>query len=153
MKKIILFFVAVISFAQLHAQDSTKTIKSILDAKRYSFVPQTMIPMRGKTRQINGSFSFDVKGDSLVVYLPYMGESYSAPINSSDAGYNFTSTNYDYAVKEGKKNRYEVSIKVKDKSSGTQFYLTVFDNESASLQATSNDKQGISYNGYIKQKK
>ncbi len=140
-------------FAQLHAQDSTKTIKSILDGKRYSFVPRTMIPMRGQTRQITGTFSLDVKGDSLVVYLPYTEQSYSAPINPSDAGYNFTSTNYDYTVKEGKKKRYEVSIKVKDRISGTQFFLTVFDAESASLQATSNDKQSISYNGYLTHRK
>ena len=121
--------------------------------KRYSFVPQSMMPMKGKTRQINGGFSLDVKGDSLVVYLPYIGESYTAPIGSSEPGYNFTSTSYDYTVKEGKKNRYEVSIKVKDKFSGTEFNLTVFDNNSASLQATSNNKQGISYNGYIEHKK
>lgn len=154
MKKIVLFFIAVISFAQLHAQDSAKTIKSVLDAKRYSFVPQTMMPMKGKTRHVNdGSFSLDVKGDSLVVYLPYIGEAYSAPIGSGEAGYNFTSTDYTYTVKEGKKNRYEVSIKVNDKFSGTEFNLTVFDNKSASLYARSSSKQGISYNGDIVEKK
>lgn len=153
MKKTILFLLAVIFISELYAQDSTNAVKSLLDSKRYSFIPQTMNPLRGRTRQLTSSFSLDVKGDSLVVYLPYVGRAYSAPVNPSDAGYNFISTDYDYTVKKGKKNRYEVSMKIKDRFSGTVFYLTVFDNKTTSLQATSNDKQGISYNGYIKQLK
>lgn len=145
---------ATILFTGVHAQDSTKNIQSILNGKRYSFVPQTMLPMRGRSRQItDASYALDVRGDSLVVYLPYIGEAYSAPYGSGDNGYNFTSTNYDYSVKQGRKNRYEVTIRVKDKMAGSTFNLTVFDNKSASLQASSNDRQGISYNGYIKTKK
>jgi hypothetical protein len=154
MKQImILLFFATVSIAETHAQDSAKTIKSVLDAKRYSFIPTSMTPSAGRTRQINSGFSFDVKGDTLQIYLPYIGKAYSAPMNPSDAGYDFTSTSYDYAVKEGKKDRYNVTIKTKDKFTGSTFYFTVFDNGTASLQANSNDKQAISYNGYIKAKK
>ncbi|MFT4153448.1 DUF4251 domain-containing protein [Parafilimonas sp.] len=151
MKKIISPLFSLILMGGLYAQDSASAVKSLLDSKRYSFIPQTMSPARGTMRPLTGGFSLDVKGDSLAVYLPYTGRAYSAPIDPSDAGYNFTSTNYDYAIKKGKKNRYEISMKIKDRFSGTEFYLTVFDNKSASLQASSNDKQSISYNGYIQQ--
>jgi hypothetical protein len=154
MKQImILLFFATVSIAETQAQDSAKTMKSTLDAKRYSFVPTSMTPSGGRTRQITGGFAFDVKGDTLQVYLPYIGKAYSAPMNPSDAGYDFTSTSYDYTVKEGKKDKYNVTIKTNDKSVNATFYFTVFDNGTATLQANSNDKQSISYHGYIQAKK
>jgi len=137
----------------IHAQDSTRTMRTILDGKRYSFEPTSMTPMRGATRQINGGFSLDVKGDTLIVYLPYIGRAYSAPYGSSDAGYDFTSTSYEYTIKEGKKKSYEITIKVKDKPASTTFYITTYDNGSALVRANSSDKQDIAYNGYIKEPK
>ena len=148
-----LVFFTVFSAAVIHAQDSTKTIRKILEEKRYSFEPTSMTPMRGSTRQITGGFSLDVQGDTLRVYLPYIGRAYSAPYGSSDAGYDFTSTNYEYEIKEGKKKSYNVTMKVKDRSASTTFYFTIYDNGSASLRANSSDKQDIAYNGYIKEPK
>lgn len=154
MKQVLLLVcLAVISAGFIYAQDSTNTLRTILDGKRYSFEPTSMTPMRGSTRQVNGGFSLDLRGDTLRVYLPYIGRAYSAPYGSSDAGYDFTSTSYDYTVKEGKKKSYNITIKVKDKFSGTTFYITAYDNGSASLRANSSDKQDISYNGYIKEPK
>ena len=142
---------AFFSVTLMYAQDSTKTIRTMLDGKRYSFEPASMTPMRGSTRQITGGFSLDVKGDTLRVYLPYIGRAYSAPYGSSDGGYDFTSTDYEYNIKEGKKKSYNVTMKVKDKSVSSTFYFTIYDNGSASLRANSSDKQDISYNGNIKE--
>ena len=93
-----------------------------------------------------------MNGDTLKVYLPYLGRAYSAPIDPSDAGFDFTSTDYTYTVAEGKKNRLEISIKTKDRSNNTEFALTVYDNGTAYLRATSTDRESISYNGSIEQK-
>lgn len=153
MKKVLLLLSFIVVVTVIHAQDSTKTIRTILDGKHYSFEPSSMTPMRGSTRQLNGGFSLDVRGDTLRVYLPYIGRAYSAPYGSSDAGYDFTSTNYEYNIKEGKKKSYEVTMKIKDKFAGTTFYFTIFDNGSATLRANSSDKQDISYNGYINEPK
>ena len=153
MKKILsLLFFNAIAITEMHAQDSTNSIKALLDAKHYTFEPSSMTPTGGRTRQLNGGFAMDVRGDTLRVYLPYAGKAYSAPYNPSDAGYDFTSTKYEYSVKEGKKNKYEVEIKVKDRPGNAEFDITVYDNGTAYMRASSNDKSGISYNGIIKSK-
>ncbi len=146
---IMLVLIIVITTFQLNAQDST--IKASLDNKRFTFSPTTMMPSSGKSRQITSSgYSLQVKGsDTLVAYLPYVGRSYNAPINSSDAGINFTSTEFTYTVGKGKKNSYQVVMVTKDRMYNATFTLTVYDNGSAYLNVNSSDKQSISYNGDV----
>ena len=140
-------------FVQTQAQDSTQqTIKKMLDEKHYMFEPTTMTPTSGKLRQLDPGYALQLKGDTLVSYLPYIGRAYSAPMGSSETGYNFTSTNFTYEVSVGKKNTYVVSIKTKDKTYNTDFTLTVYDDGSAYLRASSTDKQPVSYRGHVKQK-
>jgi len=104
-------------------------------------------------KQLTPGYSLKVSGDSLVANLPYFGRAYSAPMNPADAGINFTSTNFDYKVAERKKGGYDISIRSKDKTYNADFALTVYDNGSAYLQVTSTDKQPISFNGYLKERK
>ena len=138
---------------QARAQDSTKqTIKTAIDAKHFVFQPTIMTPVRGRAKHLDPGYFFKVSGDTLKVYLPYVGRAYSAPIDPSDAGFDFTSTSYNYAVTEGKKKSYDVTIKTNDKASNAEFYLTVYDNGSAYLRANSPDRESISYNGDVQEK-
>jgi len=91
-----------------------------------------------------------VKPDTLVSYLPYYGRSFSAPVNTTDAALQFTSLNYDYSVKNKKKNRWDITIKPKDISRIRDLNLTVFDNGRASLRVNSNDRESITFDGYLK---
>jgi hypothetical protein len=141
---------ALFAVAQTHAQDSTKTLKSLLENKQFSFQPTNMLPVRGTLKQLSPGYFLKLRGDSLISYLPYFGRAYSAPINPEDAGYNFISTNFTYTVKAGKKNSYEVEIATKDKTNNINIILTAYDNGSADLRMNSADKQPISYNGYIR---
>ena len=154
MKNVLLMLCStMILWVQTQAQDSTKqTIKTSLDAKHFVFQPTMMTPSRGRTRHVDPGYFFKVNGDTLQVYLPYIGRAYSAPIDPSDAGFDFTSTSYNYTVTEGKKKSYEITIKTKDKTSNAEFYLTVYDNGTAYLRASSSDKESISYNGDIQEK-
>ena len=141
---------AVISVTQINAQN-TSIIKTLLDNKQYVFVPQSITTNHGRNRQLDNSYFLKLKNDSLVVYLPYFGRAYSAPINTSDAGFDFTTTNFDYSVAAGKKNSYIVSVKTKDRTFNTEFTITVFDNGTAYLRTSSNDKEPVSFNGSVKE--
>ena len=151
----LLFFV---SFASLstHAQDSTKTsatAKDWVEQQNFIFTPQTALPMRGRTVHLNSYFDCRVSKDSLVSNLPYYGRSYSASINPSENGLNFVSTKFDYTVKPRKKGGWEVSIKPKDANDVREMDFTIFENGSASLYVNSNNREAISFNGYISQNK
>lgn len=126
--------------------------QKILD-KRFTFIAETALPMRGSMRQLTPGYDLRVAGDSVVVYLPYFGRAYSAPLNLIGGGVQFTSVKFDYKVTERKKGGWNIIIKPSDVDDGQQLNLTIFTNGTASVQATSNNRQPIQFNGYISTRK
>jgi hypothetical protein len=145
----------------VHAQDSTKdnkaskesSIKNMVDARNYVFVAQTALPVTGGMRQLTSYYDLKVSKDTIVSALPYFGRAYTAPIDPTEGGINFTSTKFDYTTTERKKGGWDVSIKTKDGKDAQQLFLTISENGYAALQVTSNNRQAISFNGYITERK
>jgi hypothetical protein len=125
-------------------------VQNAIETKSYVFKPQSASPKRGGFRQLTPDYELVVKPDTVVSYLPYYGRSYSAPINQTDAGINFTSMNYEYSINNKKKDRWDITIKPKDVSAIRDLNLTVYDNGRASLRVNSNDKDAITFDGYLK---
>jgi hypothetical protein len=140
------------AFILSQAQDSAKSIKAIIDARQYVFEPTNTTTGFGRLKQLTSGYFLQIKGDTLKTYLPYFGKAYTAPINSSDAAFDFTSTNFIYSVSEGKKHSFNISIKTKDQRFNTDFALTIYDNGSAYLRANNSNLQSVSYKGNVKEK-
>lgn len=139
------------SFLGLEAQLDTAAVRQKVEGKRYTFVAQSAMPMRGRTVQLTSLYDLKITGDSVISALPYYGRAYSAPINPSDNGINFTSTSFDYTSRYRKK-RWEISIRPKDIQSVSEMNLIIYSNGRASLQVTSNNRQPISFNGVLSPK-
>lgn len=138
-----------LSITTIHAQDLDKaTVKNLVDSKSFTFKAQTVLPMTGASRQLTSEYDLKLLGDSMVAYLPYFGRAYG-PINPGEGGINFTSTNFEYNAKPKKKGSWDVNINPKDTKDVRQLYLNISSNGYASLQISSNNRQTISYHGYI----
>jgi len=134
--------------------EQAAAVKAMIDAQRYVFKAQSVIPTGGRFRQLNTSdYDLKVGKDTIVSYLPYFGRAYSAPIDPTQGGIKFTSTKFDYQLKETKKGGWEVTIKPADGGDARQLFMTIFSNGTASLQVTSTNRQPISFNGYITERK
>ena len=127
-------------------------VKNILDSQRYVFVAQTALPMGGQSRHLTSEYRLVISPDSVISDLPYFGRAYSAPMGSSEGGIKFTSTKFDYNLQESKKGKWDVTIKPKDATDVREVNVTIFDSGSASVQVTSNNRQPMSFNGYIARK-
>lgn len=136
-----------LSYNYAKAQDSS--IKNSIQNKQFIFRPNNMIPASGRLRVLDYGYSLQVKNDSLIVNLPYFGKAYTAPINATDVGYNFTSTDFSYSISPLKKDSYNITIKTNDRVYNPTFAFTVFNNGNANLLVNSSDKQQISYNGSL----
>ncbi|HWI89871.1 MAG TPA: DUF4251 domain-containing protein [Flavisolibacter sp.] len=137
----------------VHAQDLDKSIvQNFIKTKEFVFKAQTVLPMTGMSRQLTSDYDVRFLGDSVVAYLPYFGRAYSAGYGEGGA-IDFTSTKFEYKVKERKKGGWDVSIKPKDAKDVQALNFTVSENGYASLQVTSNNRQPISYNGYVMERK
>jgi hypothetical protein len=151
----LMMILAAASFNTLRAQDDKKDqeVKKLIEDKNFVFFAQTASPTGAPLRQLSYGFDLRVLGDSVVSYLPYFGRAYSAPIDPSDGGFHFTSTSFDYKVIDRKKGGWDIIIKPKDTKDVREMALTTFDNGSSTLRVMSNNRQPISFNGYIAARK
>jgi len=135
-------------------QPAPSPMQKRIESKRFVFRAQTASPQRGGLIQLTGvGYTLKVSPDTIVCDLPYYGRAYTAPIGTSDVGMKFTSTQFEYAVKPKKKKGWIISIRTQDLSDNVRGTLTVFENGTASLFLSSNNRQSISYNGLVEESK
>ena len=147
---IVLAGIASASFA--HAQTSDQsTIQNFIKARTFVFRAQSVIPMTGSARTLTSDYEVKFSGDTLTCYLPYFGRAYSAGYGEG-GGLNFTSTKFEYKARERKKGGWDITIDPKDANDVREMNFTVSEKGYASLQVLSNNRQPISFTGYIERK-
>ena len=149
---VVFFFLLlpVISPNIVNAQDSKETnIQSLVESQQFVFKAETVSPLRGGTRHLTSDYELKVSKDSLIADLPYFGRAYSAPLDPSKGGIQFTSVNFQYKPEMRKKGGWNVSIKPKDASGVQQISFIISSNGSATLQVISANRDAISFDGHI----
>jgi|SRR5689334_15715599 len=123
-------------------------VKAMVESKNFVFVADYVNPQSMRSRSLTTSdYDLTIKPGEVISYLPYFGRAYSAPING-EGGIKFTSKDFEYKLVKAKAHSWDISIKPRD-ADVQEMYLTVFDNGTASLNVNSNNRQSISYRGYI----
>lgn len=140
-----------ISYAQKTSGEKREKIdiEKLVTSKRFNFIAQSALPLSGRSVNLTSAYDLTINGDSLVSDLPYFGRAFIAPLNADDGGIHFTSTNFTYSLTERKKGGWNLLIEPKDSKNVRQLNLTISETGNSSLQVTSDDRQSISYNGYI----
>ena len=170
--KTIMSIILMASSFQLFAQTDKETTIRIIKEKDYTFVANTAIPMSnmdisrimermpgnmngGGSINLTGSqYDFVVKKDSVVAYLPYFGRAFNAPYNPNEGGIKFTSKDFTYKETVNKKGSYTIQINTKDvKRENYRFTLNVSTKGYATLIASGNNKQPITFNGVLQETK
>jgi hypothetical protein len=131
------------------AQDKASTIKNLIESKQFTFHAQTALPSSGASRQLTPDYDLKVSNNTIVSYLPFFGRAYSVPYGGSDGGFNFTSTKFEYSIADRKKGGWEISIKPRDVLDFREFLLSISENGYGTLQALTNNRQPISFTGYV----
>ncbi len=151
-RSLFLFLLYFFSVSIVHAQEKNEVaLKNLLTTKTFVFKAQSAWPLQGTVIQLNAGFDMKVIDDSINTYLPYFGRAFTASYNSS-GGINFTSTKFDYKLKEKSKGGWEVDIKPSDAKDITQMLYSISTNGFATLQVLSNNRQAISFYGIIEKR-
>ncbi len=129
-----------------HAQRATPTNYDVINV-------MNSLPNTTSTRilDLSGSnYSIDVRKDQLEVFLPYFGRVFNPTYgNTSQSGYRFTTKDFTVSQPAGRKGKSIVKIKVNDQRTVDEIIIEVFKNGKAFTSIRSNDRQPISYDGYI----
>ena len=134
-----------------NAMDST-TVRNMVDSLSFVFIPRYVNAIGVRNRDLSFGYDISVSKDTVKSYLPFFGRGYIAPMSPTDVDFDFTSTKFTNTTTSAKSG-WNISIKPKDQRYLTELYFRIFDNASASLTITSNDRSSISYNGYITERK
>ena len=157
LKVLLILAVAVTGLHSAYAQNNKKqkesekaaSVRALLESKNYVFKPQTALPTSGTSQQLTQDFELKVTGDTVQSYLPYFGRAFSATIGQTEGGIRFTSTDFGYTIRQRRKGDWEIGIQPKDAGDVRQLLLRVSENGYGTLQVTSNNRQPISFNGYV----
>jgi len=128
-------------------------IKGLIEAKKFVFRAQSATASRGATQQLSYGYSLAVSPDEVVADLPYFGRAYTATMNPSEGGIKFTSSEFDFGVKNRKKGGWDITLIPKDVPNAPKFYLSVTTNGNTSLRVISTNRESISFSGLIEAKK
>jgi Domain of unknown function (DUF4251) len=144
-----LFLFTSVTQAQTKQADKESAIRDLVESKRFVFTVQSISPLRGGTRQATSTWDLNVKPDSIVSYLPYFGRAFSASMDPTQNGLNFTSTDFSYMMQKGKKNGWNITILPKDANDVQKMVLSIGSTGYGTLQVISNNRDPISFYGLV----
>lgn len=161
----ILFVFGFLFFFQSYSAQEmdSKTVDALVNSQDFTFHAQranptnydvikvmNSMPNSTSTRilDLNGDYTILVKDKMLDVVLPYFGRSFKANIGG-DNSYRFTSKDYTLTKSQNKKGKWTIKIKPNDVNNVDEIIIEVFKNGKAFTSVRSNDRQPISYDGYV----
>ncbi len=127
-------------------------LRKAVENREFVVDVERMLPMSGRSRALTSSYSLQIDGDRVKSYLPYVGRAYSVPYGGGD-GLNFESTITDYKSSFDNKGKAVIEFQAKTPEDRYSFRLEIFPNGSASVNVTSVNRQGISFQGTASGKK
>ncbi|GAA0548500.1 DUF4251 domain-containing protein [Chitinophaga japonensis] len=146
----ICLLIALASAHHTFAQDDKKDqIKEAIAARSYVFKAQTVLPMGGRSRQLTTQYDVKVAEDSVLVDLPYFGRAYTAPLDPTKGGFRFKTKDFEYTVDNKRKGGWNIVIQPRDTDDARQLALMISEDGYGTLQVISNNRQPISFNGYV----
>lgn len=144
----VILFSSAITFAQ---ELDKATIEKAVTSKQFVFKARTVLPMRGASRSLTTEYEVRLLGDSVISHLPYFGRVYNATYGGS-GGVDFASTKFEYKAKVRKKGGWDVTVETKDVKDRQQLNFFISESGYATLQVIDNNREPISFNGYIVEK-
>ena len=165
-----LLILGLIAF-NVNAQTDKAITTRIVEEKNFLFIATSAIPLNsldinnvlnrmsgpptgGTINLTSSNYDLKITPDSIVAYLPFYGRAFTAPYgNNSENGYKFTSKKFTYDTKKGRKRGWDITIQTKDIKENVRMTLSISESGYASLSVVSQNKQSISYNGYLSENK
>lgn len=141
-----------------------KTLEDITASNQFTFMAKranptnfdvinvmNSLPNSNSARMLDLDYGYTIviKEKQLEVNLPYFGRLFNPSYDTTKNSYNFTSKDFTLNKVQNKKGNWVYTITPKDVNNVRIIYLEIFKNGNAYVSIDSNDRQAISYDGYI----
>lgn len=167
MKKIILWSILVFGAISCTPQQSMNTteVQQLINDEQFTFMAKRANPMNNdainilntmpgagagvRMMDLDYGYSIVLKEKELEVTLPYFGRVFIPSYDQNKNSYRFTSKEFSLDKKQNKKGNWVFTIKPKDVRYIRNIFVEVFKNGRAYVSIDSDDRQPISYDGYL----
>ena len=141
-----------------------KTVIELVNGKQFTFMAKranptnydvinviNSIPNSTSSRMLELDYGYGItfKDGELTSVLPYFGRTYTPIMDRDKQSYRFTSRNFSIEKKSGKKDTQILTIRPTDVDYVQRIIMEIYPNGKAYLSIYSNDRQPISYEGYL----
>lgn len=99
--------------------------------------------------ELDYGYTIELRDNEIDVTLPYFGRMYNPSMDQSKSGYRFTTKDYSIEQNAGRRGNQMFTIVPHDQDNIRKIFIEVFKSGSASASIDSNDRQLITYTGYI----
>ncbi len=145
---------ALITLNICHAQDKENNpLTDSVKARHFIFSAQTMVPSIAGSNNLTGGYDLRISQNKIICYLPYAGKAYSSSYGETKGPLDFTSEKFSYTATQGDKGKWEVVIKPSDTNDVREMDMDIYDNGTAYLNVNFNNRQPVSFNGFIAEAK
>ena len=123
-----------------------------LDEKHYTIEVSHMTERRGGMRTLSGGYELQVKGDTVISYLPYFGDVYAGrtvPYGQQKA-LNFTGHIYNYVAVMEKQGEYRIQFQTETEEDRYIYTIQMFDNGKSYIDVLGENRTSISFIGDMK---
>lgn len=157
---LVLLLATSLSFAQTKSKkqqrkevkaQKIKLIRDGVNNKAFVFKAYSVVPKSEKTKSLVNDFGMEVRGDSIFSYMPYYGKIYAR--DRQDASFNDSPMGFAQPMESYKRTKtkkgYEVNIEVNNNGDIISLVFHISQNGSATVVASSLNRQAISYMGDI----
>ncbi len=105
-----------------------------------------MHPLRYPPKVLTSPYYLEVIGDSVVSYLPYMGQAYNVPYGGGKA-LNFEGKIVYSDVRQEKAGKYYIVLDIDNEEALYRYDITTFDNGSSSIDIHTRERESINFTG------
>ena len=154
----IIIFIALSTFliscgttqSTIEKEEKASFLDNKIENLDFKFVAKYAYPQYYKAIYLSSTYDVTVTPDTIKSFLPYYGRAYRAPIDPSEGGIKFESSDFETEIKKGEKNgEWLVTIKTKDTPRPYTLFFHLWNNGTAQLNVNDPDRQSISFQGVL----
>lgn len=143
---------------------NSATVDELVNSQQFTFMAKRANPTNadvinvmnsmqapGGMRMLDLDYGYSVilKDKEMEVTLPYFGRMFNPSYDSSKSSFRFTSKEFSLSKTRNKKGNWVLTIRPTDARNIRNMYLEIFKNGGAYLSVDADDRQPISYDGYL----
>ena len=133
---------------QQQREERQRLVEQAINTRQFKIVVHSMQTQRYGTKRVTSDFDLTIKGDTMVSYLPYMGQVYGiVPYGGPSEGLNFTSPIRNFRQSILKHNAVCMEMNVASKEDEYYYRIDIYPNGRAYIYVRARERDTVHFDG------